>query len=376
MFTVEAGPDVRVVCRQRKVAGAADVYVTVAPATEDADGAECCAAAWDAVASLLDEHDAAIVEERVFVAPALLSAARAARARALADRDDGVEPVWLIGPPHAGGGFAGLIIHAVAGGTGPEPLPANGRPRGRRWRHGAYTLVTGANLHGVGSDPSTQARTMFDAAESLLAGADAGLADVSRTWLWLRDILAWYDDLNRVRNERFRERDLLRADGAGRLPASTGIGAAPADGHFCAMDFAADLGPTRFRPLLGAGRQNPASRYGSAFSRAAVAETPFGRKVYVSGTAAIDAEGRTLHAGDARSQISETVRCVRAVLASADAADADVVQAIVYCKTPEIARLYRAEVAPAGWPAIVTVADVCRDDLLFEMECTAMVGAE
>jgi len=121
-----------------------------------------------------------------------------------------------------------------------------------------------------------------------------------------------------------------------------------------------------------AGKQKSAYNYGSAFARAAEADTPAGRTVFVSGTAAIDAEGRTCFLDDPAGQIDMTIRNVQAVLADCGCSARDAVQAIAYSKTPAIAERFARDYASAvPWPWVSVVGDVCRDDLLFEVEVTA-----
>ena len=51
----------------------------------------------------------------------------------------------------------------------------------------------------------------------------------------------------------------------------------------------------------------------------------------------------------------------------------DIVTAIAYCKTPEVERTFRSACGSLlRGPVLVAVADVCRDNLLFEIEATAM----
>ncbi len=371
-FTAATRGDLRIECRSRHAAGGSELYFTAVPRSPG-DAAQQAETAWSALANALADHGASILEERVFLSPAALPAARAARARALADRDDGVGPTWLAVPSGEAGEFAGLCAHAVAGRAPPVPLFLDGRPGGRRWTLGHFSCVAGVNLSDGANDPAAATQRLLADADRLLAAGNLGWPDVARTWFWLRDILHWYGDFNRVRNEGYRTRGLLRADGAHRLPASTGIGIAPANGSHGAMDFIAESGAAPIARLLRAGRQNPASAYGSAFSRATVSVTPFGRRIQVSGTASIGADGRTLHGGDPRGQIAETLRCVQAVLAEAGATDRDVVQALVYCRTPAVERFYREEFSAPPFEGPILIADICRDDLLFEVECLAVV---
>jgi enamine deaminase RidA (YjgF/YER057c/UK114 family) len=99
--------------------------------------------------------------------------------------------------------------------------------------------------------------------------------------------------------------------------------------------------------------------------------------VFVSGTAAIDEAGRTCCPGDAPGQIRMTLENVLAVLSDMRCSPRDVVQAMAYCKTPAVAERFAADFqATLSWPWVVVVCDICRDDLLFEVEVTAGRPAE
>jgi len=52
--------------------------------------------------------------------------------------------------------------------------------------------------------------------------------------------------------------------------------------------------------------------------------------------------------------------------------DEDVVQVIAYCKTTEVERVFNSLKGTLPWPWITVICDICRDDLLFEIEATAM----
>jgi len=371
VFVSPTGTQPHVDVETRGSQHAGEVYITARPAC---DG-EClaqAAALCETVAAVLDRHDAAVMHERHFATEDGLAALGDARAKALAAFDDGVPPTRLLVPPSQCGEISGITVHAVAGCGRPKVLPVGQRPGGRLLEMGAWSYLAGCDLQGDGAgEPGGQARQMLDAAESLLRSAGGSLHDVARTWMWLGDILDWYGEFNRVRSELFIARGLLLGDGGGRLPASTGIGIGPAGPRCCAMDLVATLGEAP-RVLLSATRQDAASKYGSAFSRAAVARTPAGRTVYISGTAAIDRAGNTTHLDDAAGQIHDTLMSVWTALRDAGSCPEDVVQAIVYCKTPQVRRIFRRQHANMRMPHLVTVADVCRENLLFEVEATAM----
>ncbi len=354
--------------RTRTCRKAAELYITARP--RGAANVQAQAAAMlEAVAATLRQHKASILMERIFATPAGCKAVAKARGKVFGDLVDAVEPTWLGVPKNSCGAISGMLVHAVAGCGRPSVLGIDGRPRGRLLKAGESTYVVGCNLQAdAPAAPTGEAQAMLAKAEALLAQAGGSLADVPRTWMWLGGIVDWYGEFNRVRSELFTARGLL--SGARGLPASTGIGIGPAARRHCAMDFAAVIGGQPLQFLATTSHQGAAAKYGSAFSRAAVAPSPAGRTIYVSGTAAIDAAGNTTHIGDPDGQIDDTLAAVQAVLEQAGGTREDIVQAIVYCKTPQVEQAFRRR--GCALPNVLAIADVCRDSLLFEMEITAM----
>jgi enamine deaminase RidA (YjgF/YER057c/UK114 family) len=368
--------DPAVQVHERKSGEVTELYITARPQVS-ADAQSQAATLLDSVADVLRSHGAHILQERIFADPAAMETLSKTRAKSFADFANGIDPTWLAVPPNSVGPVSGVQVHALAGCGRPEVLSLAGKPSGRRVSLGSWSYLIGCNLQSDDSQPPAgQARAMLGKAEALLSEAGGTLANISRTWMWLGNILDWYDDFNRVRNELFKARGLLREGGAGTLPASTGIGIGPWGQRCCTMDFCAVLGDQKPQFLLAGGNQDAASKYNSAFSRAAVSATPAGKTVYVSGTAAIDSAGQTTHIGDVLGQIEDTVANVNAVLRNASCGPDDVVSAVAYCKTPQVERTFRN-----GWgsllrgPYVVALADVCRDNLLFEIEATAIAKA-
>lgn len=357
---------------KRSAGGATELYITARP--HQAGNTESQAGAlMAAVAGVLSEHKAAIIQERIFAAPAAMDTLSQARRGAFNGLCDGVEPTYLCVPAGDCGPISGIQVHAVCGCRKPEVVTLDDQALGRLFTCGGRSYLGGCNIQAdAAGSPAAQAREMLEKAEALLARAGGRLSNVARTWMWLQDILDWYGEFNTVRNELFLSRGLLRADAGGNMPASTGIGIGPAGRNTCAMDFIAVLGNQRPEFLLAASKQGAASKYGSAFSRAAIMPTPAGKTIYVSGTAAIDASGATTHLDDARGQIADTLANVYAVLADAGSGKEDIVQAIVYCKTPQVEQVFRQEFGDVPFPHVVAIADVCRSNLLFEVEATAM----
>lgn len=330
------------------------------------------------VAAVLRRHGARPLQERFFGTEEAVQQAAALRPAAYGDLDDGVPPNLLVVPEGPTGALAGIQVHAIATDETPTLLADGGQPCGRMLAAGGlgYVALSGITAPEVG-DRTQQARAIYDKALRLLRPLGGTMRSVARTWLWLGDILAWYDAFNAVRNGFFTECGLIGPKARDtRLPASTGIGVGPAGEAGCALDVIAMVGPEAgIRYYRSAGMQQSAYNYGSAFSRMASAATPAGTCVYVSGTAAIDEAGATVHIGDIQGQVKMTVDNVRACLRDLECTDDDVVHAIAYSKTPEVQALFDAEYAARmPWPCVSVLSDVCRDDLLFEIEATACPG--
>jgi len=127
---------------------------------------------------------------------------------------------------------------------------------------------------------------------------------------------------------------------------------------------------------LSNGRQCDAFRYGSAFSRGACIPRPGCTLIYVSGTAAIDEHGRSLHPGDIAGQIAATLEKVEALLAPHSAGLQDFAAATIFVKRREDAPVFWEMMARRGlpaFPAVCVVADVCREELLFEIDGEVVV---
>ena len=204
------------------------------------------------------------------------------------------------------------------------------------------------------------------------------MRSIIRTWIWLRDINAWYREFNGQRNLFYKKCGLIGADRARtRLPASTGIGIELCNGAACGIDVIACPGSEDTIEYVEAGGdQRSAYNYGSAFSRATIAPTPAGRTAFVSGTAAVDLQGRTEHINQVEGQIDSTLAHVRSILNETGCSEEHVLSAIAYCKTPEVEQVFLTKSAAQSWPCVIAIAEICRPDLLFEVEVTASLTAQ
>ncbi len=235
-----------------------------------------------------------------------------------------------------------------------------------------HCLLAGLGPRQVTTTEAAQAGETFAALNHALELAGFDLTDLVRTWFYNRDILAWYDEFNRVRSAVYQAHPFR----TGSSPASTGIegrnpeGAALALAAWAVKPLKAG---TSVREIISP-LQCPAPAYGSTFSRAVEIDSGGRRRLLVSGTASIAPDGESLWPGNIVRQIELTMEVIAAILRSRQLGFADVVRASAYFKYAgdlmhfqNWLRLHRLE----HMPVVPMHCDVCRDDLLFELELDA-----
>jgi len=353
--------------------GATEIYISVAPKAK-VPLQEQAEQIFSGIRDVLHSKNAHIFQERVFATESVMEKVARTRSQVYGDIDDGVTPSFLICRQGLLGPLAGVQVHAISTDNSPEVVCVDAIPSGRIvYAPGCRYLGLSAISVPQAGKPMQQAQAMLEKAESALKQFGADFLSVPRTWIWLHDIISWYDDFNRVRNEFFSERGILGEESRSPMPASTGIGLSPANGAMCAMDLTAVLQPSgSIEYLQAGGRQHSAFEYGSAFSRASRAITPAGQMVFASGTASINASGATTNIGDAAGQINTTIDNVQAVLRDMRCTHKDVVQVTAYCKTPEVEQIFNELKSGFNWPWVTMICDICRSELLFEIEAAAV----
>jgi enamine deaminase RidA (YjgF/YER057c/UK114 family) len=368
------------------------LHLTVSTPDRDIDPIQACTDAYRAVSDILVETNMQIVHERIF-GSSDVDAVMEARKAGLADSglDSHLPVTYVMRHPVLHTRFAGLQLHAVR----PEKpgdlwrIRDNESTWGSGWKRHGKTFLMLQNLHGfsweAGADNSrgAQAKRMFELTERLLEANGSHYRDVAKTWIYLSEILDWYDEFNQVRNKIYSSFDLLPSLSSDRgsepilLPASTGIKGESSFGAGCLMDVLAVLGETERDPsfrLMSNIKQKDAFLYGSAFSRGAYIPEPDLCQIYISGTAAIDEKGDSLFPDDARRQITFTLDAIDALLKQEGASLKDICDATVFLKRKTDIHIFREiceELGLADMPHVMVVADVCRDELLFEMDAFA-----
>jgi enamine deaminase RidA (YjgF/YER057c/UK114 family) len=280
---------------------------------------------------------------------------------------------WIEGGACDRGAIAGIQVWALDGGP-VERIQLDGRVVGSVFEEGGarHCLLGGLGPTKHSLSPAQQTKQTLERMEMALAQAGFWLADTVRTWFFLEDILSWYEAFNAARTQiysgvKFR---------TGSLPASTGVGARnrfeaaltvaaramqPLNGHARAIETASPL-------------QCPAPAYGSSFSRAMEISTTNGRQLLISGTASIAPDGETLWQNDVQQQVELTMKVVGEILHSRGFTLMDLTRAVAYFKHTNYASAFAHWCGAHGLSSLPIVAahcDVCRDDLLFELEADA-----
>jgi enamine deaminase RidA (YjgF/YER057c/UK114 family) len=354
-----------------------------AVAPEDQRPEEAARPLFDALAAAMRDGCIEPLQQKIFGPGSCRAEVLAARARALAGvgldpdtpcayvsgRLDEAEPlgvqVW------------GVTAH-LRQGVRVTTVGAEGGPRGRLLEAPSLRLLWLAGIDGAlanGEGFRGQAKGMFQRAERALALQGFDYRDVVRTWIYLRRLLDDYAELNEARTAFHGHHDLVGGTGASAFPASTGIQGTSA-GEGCLMDLVALSGPRR-RPLARSSRQPEAFDYGSGFSRGMALDHEGARTVFVSGTASVGGDGRTRHAGDAEGQVLETLLGLAAVLEPEGASLRDVASGTLFAKDRAALEAYRRVtqlLALPPLPLVPVLADVCRPELLLEIDAVALLG--
>jgi len=262
-------------------------------------------------------------------------------------------------------------------------------------RHDGIAWVHCANVI-----PETSAETVYNRSRDAFRRLDDGLTasgfrydQVVRTWLYLGDIVGLegdrprYEELNRARADFYQN---VRFSGD-HYPASTGIGADGRDVMMSCIALASDR-PDLVRLPLENPRQTAASdydgRYGQKspkFSRAMAIVAGRVASLLISGTASIT-DSETRYVGNVEEQTWETLDNIAALISEDNfrrhgqtglgATLDDMALVRVYVKRQEDYAVVRnvCEARLGELPVVYAVADVCRPDLLVEIEGIAFCG--
>lgn len=305
--------------------------------------------------------------------------------------------VFLPQPPCDG---AELAIEAWALATREAEIQHHGpdvitvRYDGLRWIQAAASAADGD-----GHTAYDQTSQVFTTLRNRLTQAGVSFDEVARIWLYQGGITApedgteRYRELNRARTDffegmQFGRRLVASSNGKVSYPASTGIGTMGRGLVATCMALQTDRKDVRLFPLENP-LQTPSFDYAQRFS---LKSPKFSRAMavaignyvttWISGTASI-VHSESLHLGDVEKQANQTLTNIERLidaenferhgLAGAGSTLADLAKVRVYVKRPEDFERCRAtcERRLGSVPVIYAHADVCRPELLVEIEAVA-----
>ena len=318
----------------------------------------------------LSSHDAQPVLFRVFASEPIRQQLLHQHAQSLGQL---ACPVTWISQDHASHQVFGVQAHAFSG-RAVEAVMYQDTCVGCRYTDdGADYLQLSFLPSDRAADNVSQARAAFETCRHILLEAGLDFEHVARTWLFTDDILSWYDKLNQARDAFFDRHVIFNK----LVPASTGVGVSNFGGAkllFEALAVRPGTAPVQIEKV-DSPLQCSALDYRSSFSRAVHIRTGSHRRLLVSGTASIDEQGGTLFLGDTAKQIDKTMQVTEALLNNADMGWQDVVSGIMYFKDDAEFHLLDTwfQRHNRSIPHVKVHADICRDDLLFELELEAIV---
>lgn len=206
-----------------------------------------------------------------------------------------------------------------------------------------------------------------------------------RVWNYVPDINGDAQGSERYWQFNTARRHALRASGrplSGNVPAASALGAA-SDSPLVVYFLAARTAPTFVENPRQMSAYHYPRQYGPhspVFSRATLLRQPRCVTLFISGTASIVGH-RSLHVGDTAAQTRETLANIEALLEEANRVSGGAqfrlgaLDCKVYVRRPADLPLIQTELKAAlgaGARAVYLHADICRQDLLVEIEATGM----
>lgn len=293
--------------------------------------------------------------------------------------DAGAVPcAWATMPVLGGAGSVCEIWRSAS-------VPNGGRLDGLSYRQDGSMLfgclTRDDSTAGSGSSLREAARDVY---AGVFAAADAlGFPHLVRCWNYFSGINLEIEGIERYRQFNIGRQEGFSAGGRAldaNLPAACALGTH--GGPLVVAFLAAREAPVQVENPRQISAYDYPPEYGPrspTFARASLLTCADGEFLFVSGTASIVGH-RTLHVGDAGAQTAETLANLRAVIAAANRASHVGGYALrdlalkVYLRNAHDLAAVRAQIesAPDAPAEVVYLqADICRRDLLVEIEATA-----
>ena len=241
-------------------------------------------------------------------------------------------------------------------------------------RFSEYIYLSGIFSTDSNAYEEEQAKSCFDKTKKILLKNDMNIKNLVRTWFYNNDILKWYKQFNNVRTKFYTGNGIIGSI----IPASTCIGGANPHNKALIMGLIAlkPLNPSLVQiKEVESPLQDTARTYGSMFSRAVEVSTSCFKKLYISGTAAINKDGSSIHTESIQDQIKYSFDVVKNILITNGMAFSDVTRAFAYFREKEHIKYFNEYMNSNGIinsQVITTNNTICREDLLFEIELDAI----
>jgi len=355
--------------------GARECYLSidVEPELVFADQLEALRATYAAAKAEMGLSPGSAIFRRIFLSDAMNQADRVRVSELMGAPDEGPVAVSIVQQPPAHGAKLALLAYHVE----------RGAPVVKRTLGHHHTLVEMGGLRHLWStrmcaaadvgpaSAADQTREVFRDLVSALATQGGTLRDdCMRTWLYIRDVDVFYQDMVKSRAQIFIREGLT---GDTHFIASTGIEGACAHHYdLVAMDAYSVLGlaPGQVSYLNDFDHLCATKDYGVTFERATRVAYGDRAHIFMSGTASIDGDGWVVHPGDVLRQLDRALENVDSLLAAGDARLADLTHLIVYLRDRGDYCAVRARLGERfpDLPTQIVQGPVCRPEWLIEVE--------
>ena len=215
----------------------------------------------------------------------------------------------------------------------------------------------------------------FKLLQTTLNEMNYNASDIVRTWFYLNNIFTEYSDFNQARNQFFIQNDISFEINSKDLPASTCIAGKTYCDNSAMMLVAMNSEKKLFsKQRIYNDMQNEAEGnnylYQPAFSRGMLVSNDMEYEFQLSGTASVGKDGQTKFEGNPKKQIELTLKNIMNILDSVGMQMSNIVESNVFIKSKKYYAVFidicmQLEI---DFPYVCIVGDVCRRDLLFEID--------
>lgn len=289
---------------------------------------------------------------------------------------------YIIADPFWGNGISGINIYGISrNNVQIENVVDNNKIVGKMWRVNDTKGIIINRITDTNNSHSDFQKNyeIFSTANRILKKYNFNFKDVIRTWCYIPKIDKQYCHFNKARNRFFEEVGLLKKITDYNdyekiyLPASTGIGCSNPYSNSTLMDLYAIVNNDNTYSINNenGNKQKSAFRYGAAFSRSIIFSNKTSTHLFLSGTASIDENGNTVNIGNIDMQIEKTFDVIKSLISTPNIHLNQLMEGTIFIKNKDYAKSYLKYLESNhidNFPAIICIADVCRPDLLFEMD--------